>query len=129
MSYFVVAARRFKKPLLLWGISGTTGYSIETRLFNVSESSDRCTTGCALGVTSFGGWGRENMSLNTGDDAASTDLLIWKSTESDDRRMISPLGISEYFGGEVAARFGVNELPQCLDLPFTTGSDKCDTAC
>jgi hypothetical protein len=129
MLYFVAAASRVKIPLLWWGISGTTGYNIETRLFKVSASSDRSTTGSAPGAASFGGWGRENMSLKTGDDATSTDLWTWKSTESDDRRVISALGISEYSGGEMVLKVRGVRLVRPSDDLSSTGSEKHDAAC
>ena len=74
------------------------GYSIEIRLSKTSADSDRSTMGDVSGATSFEGWGRENMSLNTSDDATNTDQWTWKLTRSDDWRMMSGLGMSEYFG-------------------------------
>jgi hypothetical protein len=124
MSYFVAAASRVKIPSSWSGISRATGYNIEIRLFTISASSERCTTGSASGTASFLGWGRENMSLKKGDEATSTDLWTWKLTRSDDRRTISASGISEYFGGEVAVG-----LARPSGLVSSTGSEKLGAAC
>jgi hypothetical protein len=101
MSYFAAAASRAKMLSLESGISGGTGYSIEMRLFKTSVFSDRHTTGSSSGAGSLGGWGRENMSPKKGDDVTNTNLWTRKQTRSDDWRITSALGISEYFGGEV----------------------------
>ena len=74
MSYFAAAASKAKALSLEEGISGGTGYSIETRLSKVSASSDGCTTGGAFGTAPLRGCGRENMALMKDDDAISTDL-------------------------------------------------------
>ena len=64
------------------------------------------------------------MSLKKGDEATSADLWTWKSTRSDDRRMISAPGISEYFGGE-----GVVGLARPSDFVSSAGSEKCVAVC
>ena len=50
------------------------------------------------------------MSPKKGDDEISTDLLTRKWTRSDDWRMTSAFGISEYFGGEMVLQVGLATL-------------------
>jgi hypothetical protein len=66
------------------------------------------------------------MSAKKGDDATSTDPWTRKLTRSDDWRMTSALGMSEYFSGEVALQVG----PACpSDLVPSMESTKSGSAC
>jgi hypothetical protein len=130
MSYFVAAVRRAKIFSMIWGILGGIGYSIEIRPFKTSASSDRCTTGSPSSVASFRGWGRENMSQKKGENVTSADLWTLKLTRSEDWRMTSTLGISEYFGGDSGGKSNVKiGLAWWSELVSSAEGGKSSSAC
>src|ERR1700761_2204352 len=89
------------------------------RLFKVSASSDKHTTGSPSPTFSSEGWGRESMSRKNGDDMDSIALLVRKLIRSDDWSIISTLGGSKYpFQGRGEAPLA-NFVQPC-DFAFST---------